>query len=296
MLSLAKWSRSNASTAPPPASATLSSPGRSGSLSEEDYDYIRTLVYRESRINLGANKRELVNSRLGKRLRATGACSFADYCRLLKSEESGELIHLIDAISTNHTYFFREQAHFAFLSSHILPLYRTGHPLRLWSAACSTGEEPYSIAITLAGHYGLPAPNWSLECSDISNRVLAVAAEGIYDASKLQNVSTEWRQRYFLRNHDGTAFRIRPELRARLAFRRLNLFQSSYPFTGAFDIIFCRNVMIYFDRTTQEELVSRLTRCLRPGGFLLIGHAESLAGIRHGLTPLKPAVYRRPEH
>ena len=273
------------------------------SLSDRDYAFIRDLIYRETRINLGDSKRELVTARLGKRLRATRHGSYSEYCKMLKDDpNSGELYHLIDAISTNHTFFFREINHFNYLNQSIMPDFSAGQlgrssAFRVWSCACSTGEEPYSVAITMEEYFGRAGRgDWALECSDISTRVLDFAVKGIYDKDRLQQVRPEWQRKYFQkgeRQMDGY-YRVRPELSKKIKFHRVNLFSPRYPWTEKFHVIFCRNVMIYFDRPTQEELVGRLAQHLHPGGFLLIGHAESLAGVRHPYLSIKPAIYRLP--
>lgn len=274
-----------------------------GKISSQDYTFIRDLIYKETRINLGDSKRELVSARLGKRLRANNLGSYTEYCQLLQSNpNSGELYHLIDAISTNHTFFFREINHFNFLNSNILPEFASGRfgsskELKIWSCACSTGEEPYSLAVSLEEFFGnKPGSDWKIQCSDISNRVLDFASKGIYDRERLKNVKPEWMKRYFQKGEKQMEgyYRVRPEISRKLNFQRLNLFAPKYPWYEKFHVIFCRNVMIYFDRDTQQELVGRLAQHLVPGGYLLIGHAESLAGIRHPYQSIKPAIYKLP--
>ncbi len=274
-----------------------------GKITDKDYSFIRDLIYKETRINLGDSKRELVSARLGKRLRANNLGTYTDYCKMLQSKpNSGELYHLIDAISTNHTFFFREINHFNFLNSHILPSFENGQlgngkELKIWSCACSTGEEPYSLALSLEEYLGSKMGyDWSIQCSDISNRVLDFASKGIYDHERLKNVRPEWLKKYFQKGEKQMEgyFRVRPELAKKLKFQRLNLFAPNFPWQQKFHVIFCRNVMIYFDRETQQELVGRLAQHLVPGGYLLIGHAESLAGIRHPYNSIKPAIYQLP--
>ena len=270
-------------------------------LSDANYAFIRDLIYKETRINLGDSKRELVTARLGKRLRATGSPSFDDYCRNMKKNDGGgELYHLIDAISTNHTFFFREINHFNYLEKTILPSFSRGEfgnssNLKVWSCACSTGEEPYSLAITLESFFQKnPGCEWNMQCSDISTRVLDFASKGIYERERIKQVKPEWQRKYFQkgeREMDGY-FRVHPKLARKLNFQRINLFQNSFPWKEKFDIIFCRNVMIYFDRDTQEKLVNRLAKHLTPGGYLMIGHAESLAGVHHPYATVKPAIYQ----
>jgi chemotaxis protein methyltransferase CheR len=276
--------------------------GASRSISVREYAFIRDLVYRVSRINLGDHKKELVSARLGKRLRATGIPTYAAYIDHLRGPDGeDELINLIDAISTNHTFFLREMDHFNFLAREILPkaANRKGadRDYRIWSAACSTGEEPYSIGIVLAEALGEPPRvPWTCECSDISTRVLEAARRAVYDAERLRHVPADSIRRFFLRGSGAMEGRhqVIPALRAHFRFHRLNLLGGAYPFDKPFHLIFCRNVMIYFDRPTQEDLVGRLSRQLAPGGYLFIGHAESLAGVRTDLKPVKPAIYHKP--
>jgi chemotaxis protein methyltransferase CheR len=264
-------------------------------MKDSEFDFIRRVVYQRSRINLSSDKRQLVSARLGKRLRATQLATVAEYCDLLQSAGAGEeLPHLIDAISTNHTYFFREPVHFDVLRDQVIPaLATTRGTFRIWSAACSSGEEPYSIAITLA-RAGLARP-WEVAGTDISHRILAKAAAAIYPGEHLASLPAEVIHSHFERGvgpQEGN-FRVRAGLRERVAFHHLNLLEGEPPYREPFQAIFCRNVRIYFDRKTQEELVSRLTRWLVPGGYLFVGHSESLTHLRHSLQSTLPAVYRR---
>jgi chemotaxis protein methyltransferase CheR len=271
---------------------------------ESEFEFIRTLVYEHSRITLGPDKRELVAARLGKRLRATQVPTITAYCQFLKEPAgTAELAHLIDAISTNHTFFFRENSHFDFVRSDLVPemlaRQRTERWPRFlaWSAACSSGEEPYSLAITL--DQCLPASagwGWHIECTDISHRILDKARAGIYRGESLTSLPAAQLRNYFQKGigpQEGN-YRIRDPLRTHLTFRQMNLLEGDPPFREPFHVIFCRNVMIYFDRPTQEELVNKLTRRLVPGGYLFVGHSESLTGIRHPLQTVRPAIYRRP--
>jgi chemotaxis protein methyltransferase CheR len=264
---------------------------------DSEFEFIRTLVYERSRISLGPDKRELVTARLGKRLRATNTTTLGDYCRLLQSPAAeDELANLIDVISTNHTFFFREQAHFDFLRTRAVPELAGGQRFHVWSAAASSGEEAYSIAMTLAEC--LPQSPWAIEGTDISHRIIARAASGIYRDETVERLPKAVMRSYFQKGYgpqEGN-YRIKPALRERVTFRQLNLLEGEPPFRDHFHVIFCRNVMIYFDRPTQEELVARLTRRLVPGGYLFVGHAESLTNIRHSLKSVQPAVYQRPAH
>jgi chemotaxis protein methyltransferase CheR len=280
-------------------------PGRSSStrmIAAAEYDFIRRLVYDRSRINLGPDKVELVCSRLRKRARALRLEGLEAYIELLRSPAGDEeMTGLMDAISTNVTHFFREPDHFDFLRSTVLPEWeaaRTRKPadvFRAWSAACSSGEEPYTLAITLAEHFkNQPDRNWRIAASDISTQMLGRAEEAIYPQERVKLPEPAWLRRYFQRGvapYEGT-YRVKPDLRRHVSFHHVNLFQSSYEFTDTFDVIFCRNVMIYFDRKTQELLVLRLRDQLTRGGYLIVGHAESLIGIDHALTNVRPSIYR----
>lgn len=272
-------------------------------LTDNDYEQIARIIYQHSRIHLGDGKRELVSSRLGKRLRATGCETYSEYCALLgRLEGESEINHLVDAISTNHTFFFREQKHFTFLEETVLkefqnnPAYRGDGCFRCWSAAASTGEEPYSIAITLARHESVcPGFRWTMDCSDISSTALEKARQGIYTNERLNDLPPNLRRTYFQRgigNQEGRS-RVKQILRDRMSWHLMNLFNEPYPFEKKFHLIFCRNVMIYFDRPSQEWLVQKMSRLLVPGGYLKVGHSESLSALKHGLQPVQPAVYRK---
>jgi chemotaxis protein methyltransferase CheR len=268
---------------------------------DSEFDFIRNLVYERSRINLSPDKRQLVSARLGKRLRAMNVPTIGEYCRLLQAPGADEeLANLIDAISTNHTFFFRESAHFDFLREVVVPetLARAAGErsarFRVWSAACSSGEEPYSIAITLAE--AMPTFPWQIEASDISRRILARAVAAIYSRETVSRIPREQLRAHFQRGfgpQEGN-YRVKRVLRDRVTFHHLNLLESELPVRDLFQVIFCRNVMIYFDRPTQDELVSRLADRLLPGGYLFVGHSESLTQMRHSLQPIRPAVYRKP--
>ena len=271
-----------------------------GTIAIEDYEFIRRLVYDRSRINLGPNKAELVRSRVQKRLRALGMENFQSYCRLLESAAGEEeMTALLDVISTNVTDFFREVQHFDFLEAIVLPEWhrKTGSrlPFRVWSAACSSGEEPYSIAILLS-EYGRThrALDWSVTATDISTRMLTAAEQAVYRSDRVKLPDSEWLARYFQKGVGAREgfYRVKPGPREHVDFRHLNLFHWPYPFTEKFDVIFCRNVMIYFDRDTQQQLVPRLAEQLTPGGHLFVGHSESLIGIGRSLKSVQPSVYR----
>ncbi len=272
-------------------------------LADEDFDFIRRLVYERSRISLGDDKKTLVASRLARRLQHLQLTGFPQYCEWLRSPAGdAELPFLIDRISTNHTCFFREMKHFDYLRETILPAWGASaavrsETFRVWSAACSSGEEPYSLAIHLAEHL-VPAESarWQIEASDISTRVLETAQRGIYEAGRLSSVEAQVLSRHFQKGLGEWAghFRVKETLRRRIQFHHLNLLEGDYPFRARFQLILCRNVMIYFDRPTQESLISRLSEYLLPGGHLMVGHSESLSGIKHSLRPVQSAIFLKP--
>lgn len=270
---------------------------------DSDFDFIRTLVYERSRISLDRSKRELVTARVAKRLRAHRMESIADYCRMLRDpSQEDERARLIDVISTNHTFFFREADHFAFVERTVIPemLARSRREpwprLRAWSAACSSGEEPYSLGMTLEQGLAGTHWNWVVEATDISHRMLEKAERAIYSAEALRSALPAWARAFFQRGigpQEGF-FRVRASVRARVRFQHANLLDAAAPFTERFHLIFCRNVLIYFDRPTQAELIRRLTSLLIPGGYLMVGHSETLNGIEHELESLRCSIYRRP--
>ena len=271
-------------------------------LSAEAYECIAQLVYKHSRIRLGPDKQALVAGRLSKRLRQLGLSHFKQYCQLLESPRGAEeLGPLVDFISTNHTHFFREMAHLDFLRDHALPewvprLIQRREPLRVWSAACSSGDEPYTLAIVLAEYartHG--AMTWKIEATDISARILEKAREGIYPADRIRVPEPELLPRYFQKGvgENEGQYRVKDVLRQAITFRQLNLLEGQFPLARDQHVIFCRNVMIYFDQETQQQLVTKLTEQLAPGGYFMVGHSESLLGIRHTLKQVKPAIYRR---
>jgi chemotaxis protein methyltransferase CheR len=242
-------------------------------------------------------KEVLVGARLGKKIRELNIPSFTQYCDCVQQDTSGKLFtEMIDALTTNHTSFFRESRHFDFLRDKIVPGLSEKDPLPIWSAACSSGEEPYSIAFSLIGTLGEQAfSRVSITATDISTRVLDKARKGIYPLSSLSTMSDAMRRECLMKGvgrYDGHC-QVRPNVKAMIDFQQLNLLQDCSS-VGPFQVIFCRNVMIYFDVQTQQAVVDRLASRLIPGGYLLIGHAESLNGIRHSLQYICTATYRKP--
>jgi chemotaxis protein methyltransferase CheR len=274
----------------------------SGDLSDQLFERFSRLVYQECGINLHNGKRELLQARLNKRLRATGMTSYRQYYDYVTSpNNSGEIIHFLDSISTNLTYFFREPRHFEFLERTALPelisskVSKNEMRVRIWSAGCSTGEEPYSLAMSVLSHLH-DSGKWDFRilATDISTRVLEVGAKGIYTKDKIGKVPQALQKTYFQRQRtqDGEYFEVIPMLRRIVTFRRLNL-KENYPFSGPFDFIFCRNVMIYFDKETQQQLIRKMANYLALGGYFMVGHSESLTGLDHPLTYVQPSTYRK---
>jgi chemotaxis protein methyltransferase CheR len=266
-------------------------------LSDREMDRIVRLVYERCGITLHDGKRALIVARLHKLLKAGGFRSFSDYVRHVETDRTGhELSILIDAISTNHTSFFREDEHFRYLAeTAVAPLVKADRPVRVWCAACSTGQEPVSLVITLMDV--LPAAQHGrlrLLASDISTRALKTATAGVYPLRVVEGVPQPVLKNHFERGlgADAGKVRVRAHVRRAIEYRRLNLIEID-SLNETFDVVFCRNVMIYFDKTVQQRVVSMIERHLAPGGYLFIAHSESLNGLTHDLEWMAPAVYRR---
>lgn len=266
-------------------------------ITKPEYDRIRTLLYEESGISLGESKQSLVISRLSKRLRELQLDTFRDYYEFVTQDDSGEeFTRMLDLLSTNKTDFFREPTHFDYLRGQILPSLERDKRIRIWSSACSTGEEPYTIAITLHESVKNPALwDFSILASDISTRVLAHAAQGLYGEDRVQTVPPDVTRRHFLKGRGESAglIKVKPHLSKAIKFLRLNLMSDHFPIKQPLDLIFCRNVMIYFDRQTQERLITKFFRYLKPGGHLFIGHSESLQWLKHDFITIAPTIYRK---
>jgi chemotaxis protein methyltransferase CheR len=282
-------------------SATSALLGSDG-LARRDYERLGRFIQEYSGIKMPPNKVTMLEGRLRRRLRATGHASFADYCRYLFEQDGleNETVHLIDAVTTNKTEFFREPDHFRLLEQKILPtLIAEKHgsrPLKFWSSAASTGAEPYTLAMVLAEarsqHPNLRA---TILATDICTEVLQTAVLGIYPEAMMAPVPAALRQRYVLRAKDPRSglVRIVPELRSQVQYARLNLMDTAYPIDHDLDVIFCRNILIYFDKQTQAAVLTRLCDHLRPGGYLFMGHSETLAGFTLPLQLVGPTVFRR---
>lgn len=272
-------------------------------LSESDFRTISNLIYDHCGINLHEGKKELVRARLSKRIRLGNFSSFKEYMRHVLEDKSGqEFSTLVDSLSTNLTSFFRESQHFDFLKENFLPKMlerkrKVGNfKIRAWSAGCSSGEEPYSIAITLLDSiHGQGRWNVKILATDISTTVLETAKIGIYDAERIEPVPNILRQRYLkkTRKNGSDIYEVGPEIRNTVIFSYLNLMEK-WPIKGPIDFIFCRNVMIYFDKPTQSRLVNRYWDLLSSGGVLFTGHSESLTGIEHKFNYIQPTIYIKP--
>lgn len=273
-------------------------------LSPEEFSLFQALILRESGIHLGMKNRAMLVSRLWRRLRALEVNSFAAYYRRARSD-SRELVHMLDCVCTNETHFFREPAAFDCLRQHVFPEWRKradnmqrGRTLRVWSAACSTGEEPYSLAMTLLDEFPCHA-GWDVEVlgTDLSTKVLAKASSGIWHAEKISGVPPHYQRQFLLKGFgpDKGKIKVGDELRRVVRFHRVNLTQDSREVVGGpFDLIFCRNVLIYFEWETKVEVVNRLGRLLAPGGHLFLGNAESLHGVTDMLESVAPKVFKMP--
>ncbi|PKM07114.1 MAG: chemotaxis protein CheR [Gammaproteobacteria bacterium HGW-Gammaproteobacteria-4] len=266
-------------------------------LRDEDFSFISAFVFERCGIVLGANKRQLVYGRLMRRLRELGLVSFAQYVARLREQPDAELDSLASAISTNVTSFFRENHHFEFLAQDMLPAL-AGQPnprIRIWSAGCSSGEEPYSIAMVLAEVLGNRAPSIArVLATDLSVRALGVGKQGTYPLDRLQGISEQRRKRWFLSGRGGNEGQamIVQEVRDLIAFKQLNLLHD-WPIKGPLDAIFCRNVVIYFDNPTKQRLFARYAQLLAPGGYLFLGHSESLHGMSDAFDLVGRTIYRK---
>lgn len=262
-------------------------------LSRKQFERVSRLVRRVCGIHLTTGKEGLVRTRLTKRVQALGLTGFAEYLDLVETHLDGEeAVRMVDAISTNKTSFFREVRHFDLLRDTVLPpLLATGKPLRFWSAGCASGEEPYTLSLLL--HEIAPdvaRRDVRILATDISTRVLGMAKEAVYDAAAVADVPSRALRRHFVRETESQRYRVSDGVRSIVRFARLNLIEP-WPMKGPFDLILCRNVMIYFDRRTQERLVGRCYDLLAPQGHLLVGHSESLASLTHSFHYVQPAVY-----
>jgi chemotaxis protein methyltransferase CheR len=276
---------------------------RKEALSNPDFEKLRRLILSESGIQLGLEKKTMLEIRLRRRLKPLAMSSLGEYCDRLFGMENpeDELVHLIDVVTTNKTDFFREAGHFEYLVSKALPELgvRPGSQRMLyaWSAGCSTGEEPYTLAMVLSEYaQTCPGFRFSVLATDISTEVLAKASQGIFKSEQAKPIPAEMQRKYLMRSRDRESdlVRVVPELRSLVDFKRLNFMDPSFDLPQAPEIIFCRNVIIYFDRSTQERILKKITRYLVPDGYFFAGHSESLQGMDLPLVSVAPSAYRKP--
>ncbi|WP_298436500.1 protein-glutamate O-methyltransferase CheR [Geobacter sp.] len=286
-------------------SASKDTRSASASLSDREFARFSEFIYGECGIKMPPAKKTMLEARLQKRLRKLGIPTFREYADYIFSHEGAEqeLVHLIDVVTTNKTDFFREAGHFDFLTEHALPeLIRTRgagirKPLSIWSAGCSSGEEPYTLAMVLAEFVGQEEGfSYSILATDICTTVLDKARMAIYEEERVEPVPLALKRKYLLRGKDGHRgfVRIVPELRQRVRFRRLNFMDGDFGMREPLDVIFCRNVIIYFDKQTQERLLNKFCRQLIPGGYLFMGHSETLSGLDVPVVQVASTIYRKP--
>jgi chemotaxis protein methyltransferase CheR len=283
--------------------ATSTSLPKAFTLKPREYEAIRVLVKEQTGINLGLRKKDLVVSRLSKRLRTLGLNNFKQYVDFLGGPEgSDELVQMINRITTNKTDFFREQHHFDFLSDHLFPeLYESGKTsgvrrVRAWSAGCSSGEEPYSICMT-AAEFFQTKPGWDFKllATDLDTAMLQKASERIYEEQLLDPVPRHLKAKYFSRIRRGgeVLYEAKEQLREMITFRKFNLMHPRYPLKAPLDFIFCRNVLIYFDRQDKTDIMTKFHSVLKPSGYMFVGHSESLMMVKHLFKSVGPTVYKR---
>ena len=264
-------------------------------LSDSDFQKFNALIYKNSGIHLHIDKKSLINTRLGKIIREKKINSYDEYYNIIIKDNTGsELITFLDAITTNLTYFFRENGHFVSLKEELIPdiISRNKSNINIWSAGCSSGEEPYSIALTTKEYF--PNLNVTILATDLSSKVLERAEAGIYNEREFEKVPSNMIKKYFqygTGKWKGT-YKVKNEIRNMITFKRMSLLDS-LRYLERFDIIFCRNVLIYFDNVIQEQLVSNFTYHLYPKGYLITGHSESLLNLKHSLKYIRPTIYKK---
>ncbi len=274
-------------------------------LTSTDFQQLSSLIYSELGIKMPESKNTMLTGRLARRLRALGLGTFTQYCQFLFSPKGleEEMVHLINAVTTNKTDFFREPSHFDYLTRTALTVlqehqrFSSRRPLRIWSAGCSTGEEPYTLSMVLSDvRESQPGFRFGILATDISTRVLEIARRAVYPMERIEPVSPLHRKKYLLKGRDqrNPEVRIAPELRNLVRFGRLNFMDEDFGLPEMVDIIFCRNVIIYFDKETQEKLMVKFSRHLKPGGYLFLGHSESLHGYQTPFVQVAPTIYRKP--
>ncbi len=263
----------------------------------KDFERVRELIYDHAGISLNASKQDMVYSRLARRLRATGINNFREYLALLESNNEAEWEAFANSLTTNLTSFFRESHHFPLLAEHVIK-HKGRHPIALWCSAASTGEEPYSMAMAMVDAFGSFTPPVTILATDLDTSVLAKADAGVYPMERVEKLSADVIKRFFLKGAGAQAgfVRVRPELRAMITFRQVNLLNSDWPVRGPLDAIFCRNVMIYFDKETQLKILQRFAPLLQPDGLLFAGHSESFHHATHLFKLQGKTVYELAAH
>ena len=270
-------------------------------LTDSQFERLSKFIHTEYGIKMPPAKKIMLQSRLQKRLRELRIDSFKDYVEYVFSKNGHtEIIHMMDVVSTNKTDFFREPTHFDFLQQIVLPDFvnnpRSNKNIKIWSAGSSSGEEAYTIAIVLSEFLkNYPGFDFSIFGSDISTRILQTASDGIYSESRVTMMPYELKRKYLLKSKDNVKklVRISEKLRSKVKFSRINFMDATYPVSETFDIIFCRNVLIYFDRETQESVINKLCKHLKPQGYFFLGHSESITGISVPLDHIKPTIFRK---
>ena len=294
---MAEFRRPPPPSAPRPAATVAPSGsreqgGREFSFSGADFERVRKLIYQHAGISLSPVKQDMVYSRLARRLRATGKNSFAEYLDALEKNGGDEWERFVNSLTTNLTSFFREPHHFPIFAEHLKKI-GTKRPIRVWCSAASTGEEPYSIAITVLEALGANASNVSIMASDLDTNVLATAQRGVYPIERVEKLDPERLRRFFLKGtgaQEGMVS-VRPELRRMIEFQRINLLEPNWPVRGPLDVIFCRNVMIYFDKPTQYKILSRFAPMMESDGLMFAGHSESFLHAADLFKSLGKTVY-----
>ncbi len=267
-------------------------------LTNSDFSTLRKMVYTITGISLADHKRDLVYSRLSSRLRANGMTRFSDYCKLLKNSSGDEIEQFTNAITTNLTSFFREKHHFEYLQDEVVPKllerYRVNQRLRIWSAGCSTGEEPFSLAIALIESIpDIDRRDIRILASDLDSDVVARGGDGVYTEERIESLSAARKKRWFVHGTGANKGKVKvaPELQSLITFRQLNLLHD-WPMRGKFDVIFCRNVVIYFDKPTQKVLFDKFANVMNPDSTLFIGHSENLLNVSDRFRLIGKTVYR----
>jgi chemotaxis protein methyltransferase CheR len=268
-------------------------------MDQSTFQKFRELIYDSCGINLNESKEAMVSSRIAKRMRLLGITSHKEYLKYLLNDQNGdETIKFLDVISTNTTYFFREHTHFDFLQQNINDLINEGQKkIRIWCAAASTGEEPYTIAMIVHSAAANRLTDMKVLATDISTKVLHIANEGKYEIEKIEKVPVQLRQKYFIaqKESDKKFYYAKDTLKKIILFRRLNLSKPPFPMKGPLDLVFCRNVMIYFDKDVRQKLINEAYRLLKRGGYLITGLSESITGLQSNFKCIRPSVYKKME-